>query len=74
MLTERQKQFEKHIREAASRHFVVDVFGDAVHMMALSLWRPLAKGREEAVEQDYAATKANTRTRSTKRLQGRSRC
>ena len=39
MLNGRHKEFIKLIEGAARSRSVVDVFGDAVHLMAQSLWK-----------------------------------
>ena len=56
MLNEYHTRFLKEIERAATSRFVNDVFADAVHMMACSLWAPLAPDRE-SVETDFSATR-----------------
>ena len=55
-MADRKKEFIRLINGAARRTSVMDAFGDAVHLMALSLWAPLAPNRA-AVEADYGATR-----------------
>ena len=55
-MADRKKEFVRLIEGAARRTSVMDAFGDAVHLMALSLWAPLAPNRA-AVEADYGATR-----------------
>ena len=56
MLNEYHSRFLKEIERAATSRFVNDVFSDAVHMMACSLWAPLAPDRK-SVETDFSATR-----------------
>lgn len=56
MTADRKKEFVRLIEGAARRTSVMDAFGDAVHLMALSLWAPLAPNRA-AVEADFGATR-----------------
>ena len=56
MLNEYHRRFLKEIESAATSRFVNDVFSDAVHMMACSLWSPLAPDRK-SVETDFSATR-----------------
>lgn len=56
MTADRKKEFVRLIEGAARRTSVMNAFGDAVHLMALSLWAPLAPNRA-AVEADYGATR-----------------
>ena len=55
-MADRKKEFVRLIEGAARRTSVMNAFGDAVHLMALSLWAPLAPNRA-AVEADYEATR-----------------
>lgn len=55
-MADRKNEFIRLIEGAARRTSVMDAFGDAVHLMALSLWAPLAPNRA-AVEADYGATR-----------------
>ena len=48
-MADRKKEFVRLIEGAARRRSVMNAFGDAVHLMALSLWAPLAPNRAEAV-------------------------
>jgi type I restriction-modification system DNA methylase subunit len=59
MLNERHKEFIKLIEGAARSRSVVDVFGDAVHLMAQSLWKPCIFNKAEAddVEADWQRTR-----------------
>lgn len=59
MLNERHKEFIKLIEGAARSRSVVDVFGDAVHLMAQSLWKPCIINKAEAdeVEADWQRTR-----------------
>ena len=56
MTADRKKEFVRLIEGAARRTSVMNAFGDAVHLMALSLWAPLAPNRA-AVEADFGATR-----------------
>lgn len=56
MLNEHHKRFINEIERAATSRFVNDVFADAVHMMACSLWSPLAPDGK-SVEADFNATR-----------------
>lgn len=55
-MADRKNEFIRLIEGAARRTSVMDAFGDAVHLMALSLWAPLAPNRA-AVEADFGATR-----------------
>ena len=59
MLNERHKEFIKLIEGAARSRYVIDVFRDAVHMMAISLWSPciINKQERDEVEADWQATR-----------------
>lgn len=59
MLNERHKEFIKLIEGAAHSRSMVDVFGDAVHLMAQSLWKPCIFNKAEAdeVEADWQRTR-----------------
>ena len=59
MLNERHKQFIKLLEGAARLRSMVDVFGDAVHLMAQSLWKPCIFNKAEAdeVEADWQRTR-----------------
>lgn len=53
----RYKPFVGEIEAAAGRHRASDVFIDACHMMALSIWSALCFGKaKRKAEDDYAAT------------------
>ncbi len=53
-MADRKREFVRLIEGAARRTSVMNAFGDAVHLMALSLWAPLAPNRA-AVEADSGA-------------------
>lgn len=55
MLTQAQKDFLKEIQRVSGRHYANDVFSDAVHMMACSIWSPISNDTKN-VEADYLAT------------------
>ena len=59
MLNERHKEFIRLIDGASRSRSVVDVFGDAVHLMAQSLWKPCIFNKAEAdeVEADWQRTR-----------------
>ena len=59
MLNGRHKEFIKLIEGAARSRSMVDVFGDAVHLMAQSLWKPCIFNKAEAdeVEADWQRTR-----------------
>ena len=59
MLNERHKEFIRLIDGAARYRSVVDVFGDAVHLMAQALWKPCIFNKAEAdeVEADWQRTR-----------------
>ena len=56
MLNEYHTRFIKEIEKAAVSHYVNDVFADAVHLMACSIWAPFSPD-PKAVEADFAATR-----------------
>ena len=54
---DRYKPFVKAIEAASGRYRASDVFVDACHMMALSIWSPLCLGEaRRKAEADYRAT------------------
>ena len=54
---DRYKPFVKAIEAASGRYRASDVFVDACHMMALSIWSPLCFGEaRRKAEADYRAT------------------
>lgn len=58
-LPDSHKAFIRHL-EAATRYgsrSLIDVFTDSVHLMAQTLWRPLAGADGEAVEKDWRRTR-----------------
>lgn len=56
---ERYAPFVREIEAAAGRYRAADVFVDACHMMALSVWAQLCFGEaRRRAEEDYAATRA----------------
>lgn len=59
MLNARHKEFIKLIEGATRSRYVVDVFRDAVHMMAQALWVPciINKKERDEVEADWQATR-----------------
>ena len=59
MLNARHKEFIKLIEGVARSRSMVDVFGDAVHLMAQSLWKPCIFNKAEAdeVEADWQRTR-----------------
>lgn len=59
MLNERHKEFIKLIEGAAKSRSMVDVFGDAVHLMAQALWKRCIFNKAEAdeVEADWQRTR-----------------
>lgn len=57
MMNESHKKFIGLIQKAARTRSVVDVFGDAVHLMAQALWRPLALSAADEVEADWQQTR-----------------
>lgn len=57
MLNENHKEFVKLIMDAARTRSAVDVFGDAVHLMAQALWKPFALGAADEVEADWQRTR-----------------
>ena len=59
MLNERHKEFIKLIEGAARSRSMVDVFGDAVHLMAQALWKPciIDKAEADEVEADWQRTR-----------------
>lgn len=59
LINEKQKQFIKLLESTARSRSMVDVFGDAVHMMACSLWSPLALGKQGEVEADFKRIRQN---------------
>lgn len=58
MLNARHREFIKLIEGAARSRHMVEVFSDAVHMMACSLWSPLVidKAEKAEVEESYKLT------------------
>ena len=59
MLNERHKEFIKLIEGAARSRSMVDVFGDAVHLMAQALWKQCLtdKAAADEVEADWQRTR-----------------
>lgn len=58
ILRDAQKQFLKLITSSAQSYSPMVVFGDAVHMMAQSLWSACLLGKQkEAVEEDWQLTR-----------------
>lgn len=57
ILNQYHKDFIKQIEQAAKSRSMIDVFGDAVHMMAQAMWKPFALGAAEKVEADWQSTR-----------------
>ena len=68
MLNEYHTRFIKEIEKAAVSHYVNDVFADAVHMMACSIWAPLSPD-PKAVEADFDATRKKYKDSEYEHLQ-----